>query len=137
VSIFCAPLQNVMSVADNDPDSVHNVAKQTFAPALLTTFLDHLKGKPLPAKPDNTSDLLTGSEPKPPLKPLQTEIRSNVCVLLVTLSTVRSKARAEGWLASEDESEVIRALTAVSESTDDADRGVAGPAAQASIAWQS
>jgi hypothetical protein len=126
-----------MFEAHSDLHAVHNVAKQTFTPAMFPLLLDHLKGKPLPAKPDNTSDLLTGSEPKPPAKALPNEIRSNICVLLVTLSTVRSKGRAEGWLASEDESEVIKALTAVSESTEDADQGVAGPAAQASIAWQS
>jgi len=116
---------------------VHNVAKQTFNPSLLNTILNHLKGTPLPAKPDNASDLLTGSEPKTPDKPLPAEIRSNLCVLLVTLSTVRSNGRAEGWLPTEDEMEVIKVLTAISESTKDVDQGVAGPAAQASIAWQS
>ena len=113
------------------------MAKQVFVKETTSKIMGRLQGRSLREENVETDDLLGHAEPKPSSKPLPTEIRSNICVLLVTLSTTRKRMMEDGSLSEEVHREIVEGLEGIGSIEGEGEEGSKMAAAQALIAWQS
>lgn len=120
--------------------AVYMVAAQVFVAETATKIMDRLQGSTLDRPTTETADDLLGQpERRSSPKPLPTEIKSNICVLLVALSTTRAYCNDKGllrdkvWRMIKDGLENLARAKEVVEG----DEGWAQAVAQALIAWQS
>lgn len=90
--------------------------------------------------PSETDDLLTDpAQQRPAIQRLPNEIKSNLCVLLVALSTTRKKMIDSGVLTEDTKRGIVEGLQGFGEGEDEGegDEGLKMAVAQALIAWQS
>jgi hypothetical protein len=120
--------------------AVYTVAAHVFVEETATKIMDRLQVSTLNGPTTETVDDLLGQpEPRTAPKPLPTEIKSNICVLLVALSTTRAYCNDKGiledkvWRMIKDGLESLAWAREVVEG----DQGWAQAVAQALIAWQS
>ncbi|KAG7575458.1 hypothetical protein FFLO_00277 [Filobasidium floriforme] len=121
-------------------NGLYTVAAHVFVEETATKIMDRLQGSTLNGPTTETVDDLLGQpEPRTAPKPLPTEIKSNICVLLVALSTTRAYWNDKGiledkvWRMIKDGLESLAWAREVVEG----DQGWAQAVAQALIAWQS